>query len=49
MSKHDLEPLLERIADALDRLAPPAGKSHDLSGADAFVWHSNPENLEPIH
>ncbi|MBT3916024.1 MAG: ATP-binding protein [Rhodospirillaceae bacterium] len=48
MSKHDLEPLLERIADALDRLAPPAGKSHDMSGADAFVWHSNPENLQPI-
>ena len=49
MSKHELDPLLERIADALDRLAPPAGKSHDLSAANAFVWHSNPENLEPIH
>ena len=49
MPKHELDPLLERIADALDRLAPPAGKSHDLSAANAFVWHSNPENLEPIH
>ncbi|MFP6712951.1 MAG: ATP-binding protein [Rhodospirillales bacterium] len=49
MSKHELEPVLERIADALDRLAPPASKSHDLTGADAFVWHSNPESLEPIH
>ncbi|MDP7624660.1 MAG: ATP-binding protein [Rhodospirillales bacterium] len=49
MPKHELDPLLERIADALDRLAPPAGKSHDLSAADAFVWHSYPENLEPIH
>ena len=49
MPKHELDPLLERIADALDRLAPPAGESHDLSAADAFVWHSNPENLEPIH
>ena len=49
MPKHELDPLLERIADALDRLAPPAGKSHDLSAADAFVWHSSPENLEPIH
>jgi len=48
MSEHDLEPLLERIADALDRLAPPAGKSHSMEGADAFVWHSNPEQLEPI-
>lgn len=49
MAKHDLEPLLERIANALDRLAPPAGKSHSMEGADAFVWHSNPEQLEPIH
>jgi predicted AAA+ superfamily ATPase len=49
MSKHELEPLLERIADALDRLAPPAGKSHTMEGADAFVWHANPEQLEPIH
>ena len=49
MSKHDLEPLLTRIADALDRLAPPAAKSHSMEGADAFVWHSNPEQLEPIH
>ena len=49
MVKHGLEPLLERIADALDRLAPPAIKNHSLAGADAFVWHSNPEQLEPIH
>tara|TARA_B100000315_G_C14592033_1_gene596424 strand:- start:4 stop:861 length:858 start_codon:yes stop_codon:yes gene_type:complete len=49
MPKHELEPVLVRIADALDRLAPPAGKAHDLSVADAFVWHSNPEILEPIH
>jgi hypothetical protein len=49
MAKHELEPLLKRIADALDRLAPPAGKSHSLAEADAYVWHSNPENLEPIH
>jgi uncharacterized protein len=49
MSKHELEPLLERIADTLDRLAPPASKSHTMEGADAFVWHANPEQLEPIH
>ena len=48
MAKHELEPLLKQIADALDRLAPPAIKSHTLEGADAFVWHSNPEQLEPI-
>jgi len=49
MSNHELKPLLERIADALDRLAPPASKSHSLEAADAFVWHSNPEQLETIH
>jgi predicted AAA+ superfamily ATPase len=49
MSNHELKPLLERIADALDRLAPPASKSHSLEVADAFVWHSNPEQLEAIH
>jgi len=49
MVKHGLEPLLKRIADALDRLAPPAIKGHSLEGADAFIWHSNPEQLEPIH
>ena len=30
---------LDRIAVALERLAPPAGASPDLSAADAFVWH----------
>src|SRR5690242_10325293 len=37
---HDLSPeLLERIAGALDRLAPPAKVLPDLDKADAFVWH----------
>ena len=49
MVKHELEPLLKQIADALDRLAPPAIRSHSLEGANAFIWHSNPEQLEPIH
>ena len=48
MKKHELEPLLKQIADALDRLAPPANKSHSIAGADAFVWHTNPEQLKPI-
>ena len=48
MVKHELGPLLLRIAEALDRLAPPPNKKHSLDGADAFVWHANPEMLEPI-
>ncbi|MCB2100482.1 MAG: ATP-binding protein, partial [Rhodobacterales bacterium] len=43
-----LEPLLTRIADALDRLAPPAAGSLDLRAADAFVWHADPDGLEPV-
>jgi uncharacterized protein len=31
---------LQRVADALDRLAPPPAQSEDFSAADAFVWHA---------
>ena len=31
--------VLRRIADALDRLAPPARSSAELATADAFIWH----------
>ncbi len=41
--------LLGRIADALDRLAPPPPRPTALDEADAFVWHSEPEGLEPVH
>jgi predicted AAA+ superfamily ATPase len=41
--------LLGRIADALDRLAPPPPRATQLDAADAFVWHAAPEGLEPIH
>jgi len=40
--------LLTRIADALDRLAPPPAAAADLGAADAFVWHAEPDQLEPI-
>ena len=48
MSEHSLEPVLTRIADALDRLAPRPVVQHRLKGADAFVWHSDPERLEAV-
>lgn len=53
MSEQDFGPLLNRIADALERLAPGEHKSVDLSAAaDAFVWHAAPSGadgwLEPI-
>ena len=38
---------LERIAAALERMSPqPAGKP-DFS-AQAFVWHTGPDRLEPV-
>jgi uncharacterized protein len=48
MSERDLSPLLHRIADALERLAPTGPARNDLDAADAFVWHAEPEWLEPV-
>ena len=48
-STADLPTLLSRIADALDRLAPPPPGPVDLSGADAFVWHPERGALAPVH
>ncbi len=44
----ELEKLLSRVADALDRLAPPAAASADLSAADAFIWYADGARLEPV-
>ncbi|MCZ4282621.1 ATP-binding protein [Kiloniella laminariae] len=43
-----LLPVLSRIAEALERLAPPVVSQSDLSAADAFVWQTKPEKLEPV-
>jgi uncharacterized protein len=40
--------LLARIADALDRMAPPPAAAADLAAADAFVWHADPDGLEAV-
>jgi len=39
---------LTRIADSLERLAPPAPLRADLAAGDAFVWHAAAAALEPI-
>ena len=44
----DLFPLLTRIADALERLAPNAATVNDIDAADAYVWHADREWLEPV-
>ena len=43
-----MDALLARIADALDRLAPPPPPSPSLRDADAFVWHPAPPRLQPV-
>ncbi len=39
---------LTRIAEALERLSPAAAAAPDWTAADAFVWHSEPDHLEPV-
>ena len=41
--------LLGRIADALERLAPPPPARPDITAADAFVWDPGPQRLVPVH
>ncbi len=39
---------LARIAAALERIAPPPGEAPSFEGAEAFVWHVEPDRLEPV-
>jgi len=43
-----LVPLLRRIADALDRLAPAHPPSAGLQDADGFVWHADTNALQAV-
>jgi len=40
--------LLERIAEALERLAPPLPVAAEVAKHEAFVWRANPPGLEPV-
>src|SRR5690606_36896944 len=40
--------LLERIAAALERLAPPPAKPIDFDAAEAFVWQADPPGFQPV-
>ncbi|MCU0912509.1 MAG: ATP-binding protein, partial [Rhodobacteraceae bacterium] len=39
---------LERIAAALERLAPAPMGPPDFAAAEAFVWHTAPDRLDPV-
>ena len=43
-----VDEVLDRIADALERLAPPAPPGPDFSAAEAFVWHPEGRRLAPV-
>ncbi len=39
---------LTRIAEALERVSPPPGALPDFASAAAFLWHANPDHLQPV-
>ncbi|WP_292287350.1 ATP-binding protein [Marivita sp.] len=39
---------MDRIAAALERLAPAPQPAPDFDMADAFVWHVDPDRLQPV-
>ncbi|MCC5969864.1 MAG: ATP-binding protein [Pararhodobacter sp.] len=42
------DPLMTRIAEALERLSPAPVSAPDFTQADAFIWHTQPDRLEPV-
>ncbi len=49
MADEGKKDVLERIADALERLAPPAASPVDLSSGDAFLWDGRtPKRIAPF-
>jgi predicted AAA+ superfamily ATPase len=47
-SKSADDSLLQRIAEALDRMAPPPPSQPALDGADAFVWSAEDRRLNAV-
>ena len=39
---------MQRIAEALERLAQPPAPTPDFASASAFVWHVEPDRLVPV-
>jgi predicted AAA+ superfamily ATPase len=44
----DWGPTLQRIAEALERLAPPAPPAPDFARAEAFLWQAQRGFLQPV-
>jgi predicted AAA+ superfamily ATPase len=39
---------IERIAEALERISPPPYPAPDFGAYDAYVWHTEPDHLQPV-
>ena len=48
MTDPSLVPILQRIAEALERLAPVPTADPDLASANAFVWRAERSALEAV-
>ncbi|MDA0220520.1 MAG: ATP-binding protein [Proteobacteria bacterium] len=48
MNDRETQQLLARIAEALERLAPPVAEDVPLDAADGFVWHAATATLQPV-
>ena len=48
MSETELAPLLGRVAEALERLAPAGADDAGLDSAEGFVWHADGARLEAV-
>ena len=48
MNDSDSQSLLARIADALERMAPPVAEDASLDSADGFVWHADSGTLQAV-
>ena len=48
MSESELAPLLRRVAEALERLAPAGADDAALDSAQGFVWHADGARLEAV-
>ncbi len=40
--------LIERIASALEQIAPPRAAPPDFDAAEAFIWHPTPGDFQPV-
>ena len=47
-SDPDVKACLERLASALERMAPPAAPAINFEATEAFVWQSAPESFIPV-